>query len=112
MTFLTPLAHPNIDFRSGEICLDLLKPPSSSSPSSAAAAASSSSPGGAAGGGGAWTPAYTLATTLASVHNLLLAPEVDSPLNVDLAVLMRGGDGVGAEALVRYCCERWRYGGE
>lgn len=98
---MTPCAHPNVDFRTGEICLDLLKPPNPSGSSAGADAA-----------GGAWTPAYTLATTLSSVHNLLSAPEVDSPLNVDLAVLLRQGDRVGAEALVRYCCGRWRWDGE
>lgn len=35
-----------------------------------------------------------------AVRTLLGYPEVDSPLNVDVAALLRGGDAVGARALV------------
>jgi peroxin-4 len=35
--FVTPICHPNVDFKTGEICLDLLKT--------------------------SWTPAYTISTT-------------------------------------------------
>ncbi|KAF2198463.1 ubiquitin-conjugating enzyme E2 4 [Delitschia confertaspora ATCC 74209] len=84
--FLTPIAHPNVDFKTGEICLDLLKT--------------------------SWTPAYTISTTLTSVHQLLTSAEPDSPLNVDLAVLMRQGDQVGAESLIRWYTESRRWMGE
>ncbi|MCJ1470660.1 hypothetical protein MMC07_009306 [Pseudocyphellaria aurata] len=69
--------------RTGEICLDLLKT--------------------------SWTPAYTMVSTLEAVHQLLAYPEVDSPLNVEVAALLRNGDGVGAESLVRWCCREWRW---
>ncbi|KAI9833505.1 MAG: hypothetical protein M1819_003664 [Sarea resinae] len=82
--FVTPICHPNVHFQTGEICLDLLKT--------------------------SWSPAYTIAQTLVSIQQLLTDPEPDSPLNVDVAALLRAGDLVGAEALVRFYTgeERWR----
>jgi len=75
--FDTRMVHPNVDFQTGEICLSLLKE--------------------------GWTPAYTVLTTLEAVRQMIReGGEVDSPLNVDLAALVRGGDGVGAEGLVRF----------
>jgi peroxin-4 len=46
-----------------------------------------------------------------SIHQLLTDPEPDSPLNVDVAALLRAGDRVGAEGLVRYYTEEYRWGG-
>jgi peroxin-4 len=83
--FLTPICHPNIHFQTGEICLDLLK--------------------------ASWTPAYTLTSTLEAVHLLLAYPEVDSPLNVDIAALLKQGDRVGGEGLVRFWCGERRWEG-
>ncbi|KAL1646263.1 hypothetical protein SLS61_007928 [Didymella pomorum] len=83
--FITPICHPNVDFKTGEICLDLLKTN--------------------------WTPAYTIATTMTSIHQLLTSAEPDSPLNVDIAQLFRQGDYVGAEALIRFYTETERYTG-
>ncbi|KAF2746096.1 UBC-like protein [Sporormia fimetaria CBS 119925] len=83
--FLTPICHPNVDFKTGEICLDLLKT--------------------------SWTPAYTITTTLTSVHQLLTSAEPESPLNVDIAQLFRVGDEVGARSLIRYYTETMRYEG-
>lgn len=80
--------HPNIDLATGEICLDLLKD--------------------------AWTPAYTVLETVRAVRDGLLPyPEVDSPLNVDAAALLRDGDLVGARRLVELWCrgEGGRYEG-
>lgn len=75
--FQTPICHPNVNFKTGEICLDLLKT--------------------------SWTPAYGIVSTLEAVQQLLSAGgEPDSPLNIDLARLLREGDLVGAEALVRF----------
>ncbi|KAL9103533.1 MAG: hypothetical protein Q9163_001411 [Psora crenata] len=85
VTFLTPCCHPNVHFKTGEICLDLLK--------------------------GSWTPTYTIASTLEAVHQLLADPEVDSPLNVDVAALIKQGDRVGADGLVRFWCEEMRWEG-
>jgi peroxin-4 len=45
---------------------------------------------------------------------MLANPGIDSPLNVDVAALLRGGDAVGAESLVRWAAaESWgRYEGK
>ncbi|KAK4631494.1 Ubiquitin-conjugating enzyme E2 16 [Fulvia fulva] len=75
--FQTPICHPNVNFKTGEICLDLLKT--------------------------SWTPAYGVVTSLEAVSQLLSAGgEPESPLNVDIARLYRGGDWVAAEGLVRF----------
>ncbi|KAK1064363.1 hypothetical protein LTR33_012080 [Friedmanniomyces endolithicus] len=77
MHLQTPICHANVSFKSGEICLDLLKT--------------------------TWTPAYGIVSTLEAVQQLLSAGgEPDSPLNIDVAVLLREGDTVAAESLVRF----------
>lgn len=78
VTFATPIIHPNVSFTSGEICLDLFKD--------------------------AWSPAYSVLEVVRAVRMLLSCPETDSPLNVDFAALMRGGDLVGCRALVELWC--------
>ncbi|KAL9096058.1 MAG: hypothetical protein Q9165_001580 [Trypethelium subeluteriae] len=83
--FRTPICHPNVNLKTGEICLDLFK--------------------------SSWTPMYTIATTLNSVYMLLTTPEPDSPLNVDIAQLYRQGDLIGADALIRYYTETYRWDG-
>jgi len=74
--FVTSVCHPNVHAKTGEICLDLLR-------------------------GTAWTPTYTLSSTLTQIQLLLTSPEPDSPLNVDAAAVLRNGDAVGYESLVR-----------
>lgn len=76
MTFATPVVHPNIALQTGEICLDLLKD--------------------------AWTPAYSVLECVRAVRMLLGCPETDSPLNVDVAALLRGGDVLGTRKLVEF----------
>lgn len=83
MRFITPICHPNVDFKTGEICLDLLKT--------------------------SWTPAYTISTTMTSIHQLLTSAEPDSPLNIDVAQLFRTGDEVGARSLIRWYTVSERY---
>lgn len=87
MRFITPIVHPNIALDTGEICLDLLKD--------------------------AWTPTYTVLESVRAVRMLLSCPETDSPLNVDAAALLRGGDVLGAQKLVEFWCadEGGRYDG-
>lgn len=82
MEFATAVVHPNVSLATGEICLDLFKD--------------------------AWSPAYSVLEVVRAVRMLLSCPETDSPLNVDFAALMRGGDIVGCRALV----ELWCKGGE
>ncbi|KAF2279975.1 UBC-like protein [Westerdykella ornata] len=83
--FVTKICHPNVDFKTGEICLDLFKT--------------------------AWTPAYTISTTMTSIHQLLTSGEPDSPLNVDVAQLFKQGDLVGAHSLIKFYTETERYEG-
>ena len=66
MRFRTRIFHPNVHWKSGEICLDVLKTQ--------------------------WSPAWTLHSACTAVVALLDAPEPDSPLNVDAANLLRTGD--------------------
>ena len=42
---------------------------------------------------------------------LLAEPVAESPLNVDVAGLLRGGDQVGFEGMVRYWCGERRWEG-
>ncbi|KFY42914.1 hypothetical protein V495_04275, partial [Pseudogymnoascus sp. VKM F-4514 (FW-929)] len=80
--FRTRVVGSNVDFETGEVCLDLLKDN--------------------------WSPAYTLEKTVEAVAHMLANPGVDSPLNVDVAALLRSGDAVGAESLVRWATgESW-----
>ena len=58
VSFVTRIFHPNVLFKTGEICLDILKPES-------------------------WTPAWTLQSVCRAVTALLSHPEADSPLNCD-----------------------------
>lgn len=108
INFLTPICHPNVHFQvrsstqlkairspqltwtvrrnqTGEICIDLLKD--------------------------SWSPTYTLTTTLEAIHHLLSYPEVDSPLNVDIAMLLKNNDRIGGESLVRFWCAEKRWSG-
>ncbi|CAG8626842.1 5288_t:CDS:2 [Paraglomus brasilianum] len=55
--FMTKICHPNIHFKSGEICLDVLK--------------------------NAWSPAWTLQSACIAIRLLLSNPEPSSPLNCD-----------------------------
>ncbi|KAJ2490866.1 E2 ubiquitin-protein ligase peroxin 4 [Coemansia sp. RSA 2050] len=74
LTFVTPVCHPNVHFETGEICLDILKTQ--------------------------WSPAWTLMSTCLAVQVLLANPEPSSPLNCDVANLLRCGDDIGYKSLV------------
>ena len=71
----TPLFHPNIHDRTGEVCLDILKE--------------------------AWSPAWTLVSVVRAVRALLAAPNADSPLNCDAGNLLRAGDVDGFARIAR-----------
>lgn len=75
MRFVTLCCHPNIHFKTGEICLDILEH--------------------------AWSPAWTLASVCVAIGILLSHPEPNSPLNCDAANLLRCGDDLGYTSLVR-----------
>ena len=84
--FATPIVHANVNLQTGEICLDLLKE--------------------------AWTPAYSVLECVRAIRMLLSAPGVDSPLNIDVAALLRDGDELGARRLVELWVEEERFEGK
>ncbi|KAJ4842972.1 E2 ubiquitin-protein ligase peroxin 4 [Turnera subulata] len=61
--FLTKIFHPNVHFKTGEICLDILK--------------------------NAWSPAWTLQSVCRAIIALMAHPEPDSPLNCDSGTLFK-----------------------
>eukprot|EP00842_Homolaphlyctis_polyrhiza_P002701 jgi/Hompol1/3431/HPOL_006584-RA len=72
--FVTKVCHPNVNFETGEICLDLLKT--------------------------SWSPAWTLQSACAAIALLMTNPAPESPLNCDAANLLRAGDIRGYNSLV------------
>jgi len=85
ITFKTKICHPNINFDTGEVCLDLLKEN--------------------------WTPLLGVVGALESIGRLLQEPGTDSPLNVDVSNLVRNGDGIGARSLVGWYTGEERFEG-
>ncbi|KAJ6674108.1 hypothetical protein OIU85_013048 [Salix viminalis] len=73
--FLTKIFHPNVHFKTGEICLDILK--------------------------NAWSPAWTLQSVCRAIIALMAHPEPDSPLNCDSGNLLRSGDNRGYQSMAR-----------
>jgi len=73
--FRTPLFHPNIHWKTGEVCLDILKQN--------------------------WTPAWGLQSATQAVMALLSDPVEDSPLNCDAGNMLRAGDRRGFNSLAR-----------
>eukprot|EP00252_Welwitschia_mirabilis_P005786 TRINITY_DN1637_c0_g1_i1.p1 TRINITY_DN1637_c0_g1~~TRINITY_DN1637_c0_g1_i1.p1 ORF type:complete len:162 (-),score=23.86 TRINITY_DN1637_c0_g1_i1:208-693(-) len=73
--FITKIFHPNVHFKSGEICLDILKT--------------------------AWSPAWTLQSVCRAIIALMAHPEPDSPLNCDCGNLLRSGDYRGYQSMAR-----------
>jgi len=71
--FNTKVFHPNIHFKTGEICLDLFK--------------------------NAWSAVHTLQSVCTCILLLLSTPEPDSPLNCDCGNLLRCGDIRGYNSL-------------
>ncbi|KAK9453914.1 ubiquitin-conjugating enzyme/RWD-like protein [Dipodascopsis uninucleata] len=76
ISFKTPICHPNVNFKTGEICLDILK--------------------------NQWTAVWTLQSTCMAIIALLNDPAIESPLNVDAANVLRSGDTDAYNSLVRY----------
>lgn len=73
--FKTRIFHPNVHFKTGEICLDILKT--------------------------TWSPAWTLHAVCQAILALMSAPEPDSPLNCDAGNLLRMNDIRGYNSLAK-----------
>lgn len=76
-TFATKCCHPNVHWKTGEICLDVLKD--------------------------AWTPVWTLESLCRAIVALLANPEASSPLNCDVGNIIRAGDKRGYWSLAKMC---------
>ncbi|RNE98079.1 ubiquitin-conjugating enzyme E2 [Trypanosoma rangeli] len=74
-TFVTKVFHPNVNFDTGAVCLDILK--------------------------SRWSPAWTLNSVCRAILNLLAEPEPNNPYNCDAGNLLRAGDVEGYTSLVR-----------
>jgi len=73
--FETPIFHPNISSRNGEVCIDILKE--------------------------SWTPALTLAVVLRAIETVLSDPNALSPLNIEASNLYKT-DKIGYHSLAKY----------
>lgn len=61
IVFITKIFHPNVNYETGEICLDVLKDQ--------------------------WTPVWTLESACFAILDLMTHPNPDSPLNCDAGKL-------------------------
>ncbi|KAK6590529.1 hypothetical protein RS030_152343 [Cryptosporidium xiaoi] len=68
-TFETPIFHPNINFTTGEICIDVIKHN--------------------------WSPAWTLNSLCRAILSILSDPNPNSPLNCDAGNILRSNDYKG-----------------
>lgn len=84
--FVTKICHANVDWETGEICVDVLKE--------------------------RWTPVLGIVGALECIGRLLVESGTDSPLGIEVAALERMGDHVGKRSLIGFWCEeeRWRGG--
>lgn len=75
ITFISRVFHPNVNYETGEICLDILKKN--------------------------WSPAWSLEGACRAIIALLDNPDVDSPWNCDAGNMIRAGDLVAFNSMAR-----------
>lgn len=75
ITFVTKVFHPNVNFSTGELCMDILK--------------------------SNWSPAWTLQSLCRAIIFLFSEPNADSPLNCDAGNLIRSGDLRGFKSMAK-----------
>jgi peroxin-4 len=75
ITFQTKTFHPNIHFRTGDVCLDILKKE--------------------------WSPAWGIQAACRAILALLSDPDADSPLNCDAGNMIRGNDMLAYNSTAR-----------
>ncbi|CAE7033114.1 PEX4 [Symbiodinium sp. CCMP2456] len=75
VSFATKIFHPNVNYNTGELCLDIVKTD--------------------------WSPAWTLQYVCRAVIALLRDPNPESPLNCDAGNLLRNGDLRGFRSMAR-----------
>lgn len=78
--FITPILHMNIKEDSGDVCLDILKP-------------------------GTWKVQLNMIAVSKSLFELLGSPNVDSPLNTDLASLYKENKSEYETKIKNHCYE-------
>ncbi|KAJ3423701.1 aminoacyltransferase [Anaeramoeba flamelloides] len=81
--FVTPIFHPNIHFKTGEVCLDILKTD--------------------------WSPAWDIMAICRAVHLLLRHPEPSSPLNCFAGNILRSNDHVAYNSMGKMYAEIYGY---
>ncbi|KAH3676086.1 hypothetical protein WICMUC_002383 [Wickerhamomyces mucosus] len=82
LKFKNKICHPNINFNTGEICLNILNQDQ-------------------------WSPAWNLLSTAVAVLLLLQNPEPTSPLNIDIANILKLNDKMAYDSLIRYYTYRF-----
>ncbi|CCE63060.1 hypothetical protein TPHA_0D04260 [Tetrapisispora phaffii CBS 4417] len=71
------MPHCNVEFSTGKICLNILEHEH-------------------------WSPVWNLMYVMVALYQLLQEPVVDSPLNIDLANILRAGDTSAYHGLINY----------
>ncbi|KAH3686014.1 hypothetical protein WICPIJ_003014 [Wickerhamomyces pijperi] len=80
--FANKICHPNVNFQTGEICLNILNQEH-------------------------WSPAWNLINVIVAILQLLGNPEPLSPLNIDVSNLLKLGDMSAYDGLIKYYAVRY-----